>query len=63
MALPTQSNLLLNPTGSPYDPPADADCLIEGQGASMFSLLKGILAALLVANEAPSEVSSSRYDQ
>lgn len=56
MPFPPAVDLLNNPVGTPFDEPAGAGALVSGQGATLFALLKGILAQLLAGNEEPNSI-------
>jgi hypothetical protein len=58
MAFPPDVDLIRNPLGTPYDEPAGEAALALGQGATLFSLLKGILQQQIIANQEPNAVST-----
>jgi hypothetical protein len=49
-------NPVLNPIGTPFDDPATEDSIGPGQpGATLFSILKGILLQLIALNKGTGE--------
>jgi len=58
VAIGSDVNLTTNPIGSPYDEPAGEAALALGNGATLFSLLKGILQQLIILNQEPNSVSN-----
>jgi hypothetical protein len=58
MPLPQTVDLNNNPLGTPYDEPAGEAALQQGQGATLFALLKGILQQQIIANQEPNAVSN-----